>query len=45
MREYGFTVDNVYERAMKLIERERPHSHQMTVAEAVAVWRNEGDPN
>ena len=45
MREYGFTVDNVYERSMKLIERERPHSDQMTVAEAVAVWRNEGDPN
>jgi transketolase len=45
MREYGFTVDNIYERAMKLIERKCPNSHQMTVAGAVAVWRNEGDPN
>jgi transketolase len=45
MREYGFTVDNVCERAMKLIERKRPDTHQMTVAKAVAVWRNEGDPN
>ncbi|HAO78694.1 MAG TPA: hypothetical protein DCQ92_06900 [Verrucomicrobia subdivision 3 bacterium] len=45
MREYGFTVDNIYERAMKLIERKRPGCHQMTVAEAVAVWRNKGDPN
>lgn len=45
MREYGFTVDHVCERAMKLIERKGPSCHQMTVAEAVAVWRNEGDPN
>jgi transketolase len=45
MRQYGFTVDNVCERALKLIERKRPDTHQMTVAEAVAVWRNEGDPN
>ena len=45
MREYGFTVANVYERAMKLLDRKRPTHHQMTVAEAVEVWRNEGDPN
>jgi transketolase len=45
MREYGFTVDNIYERALRLIERKRPGCHQLTVAEAVAVWRNEGDPN
>jgi transketolase len=45
MREYGFTVDNVCERAMKLIGWKRSDGHQMTVAEAVAVWRNEGDPN
>ena len=45
VREYGFTVENICERAMKLIGWKRPDSHQMTVAEAVAVWRNEGDPN
>jgi transketolase len=45
MREYGFTVENVYERAMKLLDRKRPSQHQMTVEEAVEVWRNEGDPN
>jgi transketolase len=45
MREYGFTVENVYERAMKLLDRKRPNRHQMTVEEAVEVWRNEGDPN
>jgi transketolase len=45
MREYGFTAENVCERAMKLIGRKRSDGHQMTVAEAVAVWRNEGDPN
>ena len=45
MREYGFTVENVYERAMKLLDRKRPSRHQMTVEEAVEVWRNEGDPN
>jgi transketolase len=45
LRECGFTVDNVCERAMKLIGWKRSNSHQMTVAEAVAVWRNEGDPN
>jgi len=45
MREYGFTADNIYEHAMRLIERKRPGCHQLTVAEAVAVWRNEGDPN
>jgi transketolase len=45
MREHGFTVDNVCERAMKLIDRKCLNSHQMTEAEAVAVWRNEGDPN
>jgi len=45
MREYGFTADNIYERALRLIERKRPGCHQLTVAEAVAVWRNEGDPN
>ena len=37
MREYGFTVDNVCERAMKLIERKRPNCHQMTVTEVAAV--------
>jgi transketolase len=45
MREHGFTVENVYERAMKLLDRKRPSRHQMTVEEAVEVWRNEGDPN
>jgi len=45
MREYGFTVENICERAMKLIEQKRPNTHEMTVAEAVAVRRNEGDPN
>jgi transketolase len=45
MREYGFTVENVYQRAMKLLDRKRPNRHQMTVEEAVEVWRNEGDPN
>ncbi|HEY3269275.1 MAG TPA: transketolase [Armatimonadota bacterium] len=45
MRESGFTVDNVLEHAMTLLGRERPGRHQMTVKEAVEVWRNEGDPN
>ena len=45
MREHGFTVENVYERAMKLLGRKRPSRHQMTVEESVEVWRNEGDPN
>jgi hypothetical protein len=45
MRDYGFTVRNVYEHAMKLLGRKRPSRHQMTVEEAVEVWRNEGDPN
>jgi len=45
MREYGFTVENVYERAMKLLDLNRPSPHQLTVKEAVEVWRNEGDPN
>jgi len=45
MREYGFTVANVYEHAMKLLGWKRPSRHQMTVKEAVEVWRNEGDPN
>jgi transketolase len=45
MREYGFTVENVYDRAMKLLGRKRPSRHQMSVEEAVEVWRNEGDPN
>jgi transketolase len=45
MSEHGFTVENVYERAMKLLDRKRPSRHQMTVEEAVEVWRNEGDPN
>jgi len=45
MREYGFTVENVYERAMKLLDRKRPSRHQATVEEAVEIWRNEGDPN
>jgi transketolase len=44
MSEHGFTVENVYERAMKLLGRKRPSRHQMTVEEAVEVWRNEGDP-
>jgi transketolase len=34
MREYGFTVENVYERAMKLLDRKRPSRNQMTVEEA-----------
>ena len=45
MREHGFTVENVCERAMKLLDRKRPNRHQMTIEEAVEVWRNEGDPN
>jgi transketolase len=45
MREYGFTVENICERAMELVHGKRPVLHQRTVAEAVAVWRNEGDPN
>jgi transketolase len=45
MREYGFTTENVYERAMKLMDRKRPGRRQLTVEEAVEVWRNEGDPN
>jgi transketolase len=45
MSEHGFTVENVYERAMKLLGRKRPSRYQMTVEEAVEVWRNEGDPN
>jgi transketolase len=45
MREYGFTVENVYERAMKILDRKRPSRNQMTAEEAVEVWRNEGDPN
>jgi transketolase len=45
MREHGFTAENVYERAMKLLDRKRPSRHQMTVEESVDVWRNEGDPN
>jgi transketolase len=45
MREYGFTVVNVFERAMELIGGSRSGRHQMTAEEAVEVWRNEGDPN
>jgi transketolase len=45
MREYGFTVDNVYERAMELVNRKRSGPHQMTDEEAVDAWHNEGDPN
>jgi transketolase len=45
MREYGFTVENICQRAMELVHGKRPVLHQRTVAEAVAVWRNEGDPN
>jgi transketolase len=45
MREYGFTVENVCERAMELVNGKRPVLHQRTDAEAVAVWGNEGDPN
>lgn len=45
MREYGFTVKNVCHRAMELIHKRQPALHQRTDAEAVEVWRNEGDPN
>ena len=45
MREYGFTVEKVYERAMKLMRRKGLGRHQTTVEEAVQVWRNEGGPN
>ena len=41
MREYGFTADNVYERAMKLLDWKHLGPHQTTVE----VWRNEGGPN
>ena len=43
MREYGLTVENICQRAMELVHGKRPVLHQRTVA--VAVWRNEGDPN
>ena len=45
MREYGFTVENICERSMELIHGKRPVLHQRTDAEAMQVWRNEGDPN
>ena len=45
MREYGFTVENICQRAMELVHGKRPVLHQRTDAEAVEVWRNEGDPN
>jgi transketolase len=45
LREYGFTVEKVYDCAMKLMGRKGPGRHQTTVEEAVQVWRNEGDPN
>jgi hypothetical protein len=32
--EYGFTVENIYERAMKLLDLKRPSRHQMTAEEA-----------
>ena len=45
MREYGFTVENLCQRGMELVNGKRPVLHQRTDVEAVAVWRNEGDPN
>jgi transketolase len=45
MREYGFTVESICQRAMELVDGKRPVLHQRTDAEAVEVWRNEGDPN
>jgi transketolase len=45
MRKHGFTVENVYEHVMKILDRKRPSRNQMTVEEAAEVWRNEGDPN
>jgi transketolase len=45
MSKHGFTAENVYELAMKLLDWKCPSRHQMTVEEAVEVWRNEGDPN
>lgn len=45
MREYGFTVENVCQRAMELVHGKRRVLHQRTDAEAEQVWRNEGDPN
>lgn len=45
MREYGFTVENVCHRATALFHERQPVLHQRTDAEAVEVWRNEGDPN
>jgi transketolase len=45
MREYGFTVENICQRAMELVHGKRPLLHQRTDAEAMQVWRNEGDPN
>jgi transketolase len=45
MHEYGFTVANVCEHALKLLGRKRPRRQQMTVEQTVEVWRNEGDPN
>jgi transketolase len=45
MREYRFTVENICEHSMELIHGKRPVLHQRTDAEAMQVWRNEGDPN
>jgi transketolase len=45
MREYGFTVENICQRSMELVHGKRPVLDQRTDAEAVQVWRNEGDPN
>ena len=45
MREYGFTVENICQLAMELVHGKRPLLHQRTDAEAMQVWRNEGDPN
>ena len=36
MREYGFTVENICQRAMELVHGKRPVLHQRTGAEAVA---------
>jgi transketolase len=45
MGEYGFTVENICQRAMKLVNGKRSVLRETTVAEAVDTWRNEGDPN
>jgi transketolase len=45
MRKYGFTVENICNRAMELVNRKRSGVHQTTADEAVEARLNEGGPN